>query len=389
MTETRPVFVLCAARTGSTLLRLLLDTHPDLASPPETHVARVCESLERTWKSVSPNGLTAKLPEARLREIARIAAQPLDWYAAEFGKKRWCDKSLDNITLVSLLAELYPEAQFVILVRHCLDFAVSGLDASRWGFAGYGFERYMRNSPGNTVHALVSYWCDYTERLLRARTELGERATFVRYEDLVRQPDQVMAGVFDFLELPPIERLATTAFHVAHDIGPGDHKVTFTDGVHTSSVGTGRRVPIHLVNHELLPRMNRVLAGAGYAGVDRNWNAGTDATAGADSVVAGQAVWGPDAPELPGCGHAVARGATVLLEDLDVCWTVDLATNEVAHCDRICAADGQLITDAATLRELVSGQANIGAALRAGALRARGGAALVAGIVEVLRAVRP
>jgi Sulfotransferase family len=31
-----PVFVLCMGRSGSTLLRFLLDAHPDLACPPET-----------------------------------------------------------------------------------------------------------------------------------------------------------------------------------------------------------------------------------------------------------------------------------------------------------------------------------------------------------------
>jgi len=34
-----PVFILTAARSGSTLMRLILDTHPELASPPETGVA--------------------------------------------------------------------------------------------------------------------------------------------------------------------------------------------------------------------------------------------------------------------------------------------------------------------------------------------------------------
>jgi Sulfotransferase family len=36
-----PVFVLCMSRSGSTLLRLILDTHPDLACPPETNIPAV------------------------------------------------------------------------------------------------------------------------------------------------------------------------------------------------------------------------------------------------------------------------------------------------------------------------------------------------------------
>jgi hypothetical protein len=40
-----PLFVLCMARSGSTLLRFLLDAHPDLACPPETNLWMVCEKL--------------------------------------------------------------------------------------------------------------------------------------------------------------------------------------------------------------------------------------------------------------------------------------------------------------------------------------------------------
>ena len=40
-----PVFVLCAGRSGSTLLRFLLDAHPDLACPPETRLPWLARQL--------------------------------------------------------------------------------------------------------------------------------------------------------------------------------------------------------------------------------------------------------------------------------------------------------------------------------------------------------
>ena len=40
-----PVFVLCMGRSGSTLLRFLLDAHPDLACPPETNLPSLCAQL--------------------------------------------------------------------------------------------------------------------------------------------------------------------------------------------------------------------------------------------------------------------------------------------------------------------------------------------------------
>ena len=44
-----PVFILTASRSGSTLLRFILDTHPDFACPPETMITAACVSLLRSW----------------------------------------------------------------------------------------------------------------------------------------------------------------------------------------------------------------------------------------------------------------------------------------------------------------------------------------------------
>src|SRR5271168_4192255 len=47
-----PVFVLCNGRSGSTLLRFLLDAHPDLACPPETNVPSLCAQLATVWSLI-------------------------------------------------------------------------------------------------------------------------------------------------------------------------------------------------------------------------------------------------------------------------------------------------------------------------------------------------
>jgi hypothetical protein len=62
-----PVFVLCMGRTGSTLLRFLLDAHPDLACPPETNVSALCGQLANVWAHLARS---RRLP-ARGRGAAR------------------------------------------------------------------------------------------------------------------------------------------------------------------------------------------------------------------------------------------------------------------------------------------------------------------------------
>ena len=51
-----PVFVLTSSRSGSTLLRFILDSHPELACPPETTVASACASLLRSWAVLEDAG---------------------------------------------------------------------------------------------------------------------------------------------------------------------------------------------------------------------------------------------------------------------------------------------------------------------------------------------
>jgi Sulfotransferase family len=48
-----PVFVVCAGRSGSTLLRFLLDAHPDLACPPETRLPAMCTQIAAVWQQLA------------------------------------------------------------------------------------------------------------------------------------------------------------------------------------------------------------------------------------------------------------------------------------------------------------------------------------------------
>ena len=59
-----PVFVLCMGRSGSTLLRFLLDAHPDLACPPETSLPALCRQLAVVWSLIEGAPLSAERGDA-------------------------------------------------------------------------------------------------------------------------------------------------------------------------------------------------------------------------------------------------------------------------------------------------------------------------------------
>ena len=134
-----PVFVLCMGRSGSTLLRFLLDAHPDLACPPETKLPAMCTQLAAVWQQLAG---TSPLPGpaiAGIRQALDLMIQP---YLARRGKRRYCDKSLGTAEHVAVLREIFPGARFLCLYRHPMDVIASGIEACPWGLAGFGFDGY-------------------------------------------------------------------------------------------------------------------------------------------------------------------------------------------------------------------------------------------------------
>ena len=95
-----PVFVLTASRSGSTLLRFILDSHPDLACPPETGIARTCANLVLNWSVLegtrSPSAGSESLPPEAGLAVRATIDQMFGRYLERRGKLRWCDKSLDT-----------------------------------------------------------------------------------------------------------------------------------------------------------------------------------------------------------------------------------------------------------------------------------------------------
>jgi hypothetical protein len=277
-----PVFVLTVARSGSTLLRFILDAHPDLACPPELGVGATCAGLLRVW-SVTEGTLDAGvLPRlgaehltdravSGIRAAVEAAFVP---YLAGRGAARWCDKSLDTLPWAGLVARIWPDARFICLYRHAMDVIGSSLEACPWGLDGFGFERYTVQYPGNNVAAAGASWVAGVSTMIEfEKAHLG-RTLRIRYEDLVIDPESVAAEIFDFAGVAPEPGISQSCFTAAHEAnGPGDPKIWFTTGVSVRSVGRGSDVPAGKLPPPLRTAMNEALSDLGYVQVGEDWNA--------------------------------------------------------------------------------------------------------------------
>ena len=204
-------FVVGIARSGTTLLRLMLDAHPQLTIPPETHfLPRLFTHFDR-WVEQGIEG--AELRERAMelivshprwgdidldpQEVERRMAHhdPLtagdaarsfyEAYAAQEGKPRWGDKSPPYTWKAKRIQRALPEAHFIHLIRDGRDCVASLKRMSWWG--------------QSSIDAMVM-WTHSVDCGRRAARRLPADAFYaVRYEQLVTDPRGELMAVCDFL----------------------------------------------------------------------------------------------------------------------------------------------------------------------------------------------
>ncbi len=195
-------FIVGVPRSGTTLLRLLLDAHPQLAIPAETGVA-----LAVADEPAGPGELATRLralepwPDLEIgdAELDAIFASVEPWstggglralfrsYARRHGKPRWGDKTPLHIEHMPRLAELLPEAHFIHIHRDGRDVAVS--------------LRALPFAPGDgSVETIATVWRDQIACARSVRDTLPHYRE-VRYEELVADPAAVLADLCAWLGL--------------------------------------------------------------------------------------------------------------------------------------------------------------------------------------------
>lgn len=193
------VFVAGLHRSGTSLVARCLAAHPEVSGLSATGVAEdEGQHLQEVYRPASyygGPGTFAFDPRARLTEVdaaaasvpARKRAQRL--FAAwapywDLAKPVLVEKSPPNLLMLRFLQQLYPQASFVLVLRHPV---VVSLATAKWC-------RML------SVEALVAHWLQAHE-LAAEDAALLRRVHVIRYEHLVRDPRPVLDGLVSFLDL--------------------------------------------------------------------------------------------------------------------------------------------------------------------------------------------
>ena len=231
-------FIVGVGRSGTTMLRLMLDAHPALTIPPETHfVPDLIDAIEagatpeqavETMTAVRQWGDLGIEPAEVLERWSKLdsfeAPEALRAFYAIYqerqDKPRWGDKTPIYVKNMRKIEKTLPEARFIHVIRDGRDVALS-----RW-----------KRTLGDKDPAPAAQVAEGWQRRIRRAQKQGSKLNHyleLRYEDLVTDTEPNLRKICEFLELDwdPVvlryyEHAAERMAEMARDLPATDGKPT-------------------------------------------------------------------------------------------------------------------------------------------------------------------
>lgn len=240
-----PIFVIGSPRSGTTLTRIILDSHPSISCGPETHFLTDLHRLaDAHWWRVERFGVDREYWDQLARDF--YAGIHID-YMNRRGRRRWAEKTPGYTLDLDYVDRLFPDARYVHVIRDGRDVVASY--RYRWGY------RSALNAARD--------WVDHVEAGLRFGHRAGDRYHEFRYEHLVQEPEEVLRSMFAFLEEPWDPRVLNfdqkSPLAASRRQQSGDQSL-----IYTSRVGVGAKELDPVLRRLVEARAGRLLRELGY-----------------------------------------------------------------------------------------------------------------------------
>lgn len=277
MTEkTPPLFVVGAPRSGNTLIRRVLMASEQIYIPPETYVVGQILSRWRDWRKLRWREKTRLIAAAFEHhsmfddfEIATfhpfvLAADALpdsqhtpqdamdclyQFMAAQHGftQERWGDKTPWNTMYIKDIVRTYPDAYFLYIFRDGRDVIASQVKAG------------MRD-----VDEAAYRWIQANDACRKHLNGAKRPHLHVKYENLVRNPEQEFRRIFDWADLDYDAGFLTKIPKKLGDVGRHEHHAAVMKPISDSSVGAWQKT-MHADDFVALPdRFRKLMNQLGY-----------------------------------------------------------------------------------------------------------------------------
>ena len=207
------IFMIGIQRSGSNLLRLMLNELPEIAAPHPPHILQRMMPLVSRYGDLSVDGAFALLVDdvcrlvetnpvpwegvrldrknvaARCRErnLVAVFGAVYDVMAEAWGARTWCCKSLANIYYLPEIEDYFSDAKYVYLYRDGRDVAVS------FSKAVVGEKHFYH---------IAKEWNEAQQLALSFRERVPSRRFFnLSYEELTTDTERAIRALCDFLDV--------------------------------------------------------------------------------------------------------------------------------------------------------------------------------------------
>ncbi|MEO8092275.1 MAG: sulfotransferase [bacterium] len=257
--ETTPApapFVVGVGRSGTTMLRLMLDAHPEMAVPPETHflpdVIRACdrgaspervvEILQRSRRwgdmGIGDSEIRCRFASLERWDATQACRAIYQAYAEPKGKSRWGDKTPKYSLVMAEIEDALPEARFIHLIRDARAVALSRVN--------------MVEGRGEKAPSPAGVAGRWAKRIRQARRQ-GERLggyLEVRYEDLVIETEPTLRRICEFIELEFDPAMLDYHEHASERLSEIARDLPDAEGKRKGVVAGEHRLKVHALAKE-------------------------------------------------------------------------------------------------------------------------------------------
>jgi hypothetical protein len=203
-----PFFIFSCGRSGSSLLSRMLNKHPRIAVPYESHLFNTFypwlkyygdltnpRNRERLVNDIlSTDVLQDWSPQVDLRKVLSlirvhnfggIVDAILQSWAESLNKSRWGEKTPKHLFYWREIHEYFPKAKFIHIVRDGRDVSISWIKA--------------RFGP-KTIYSAAKQWDSYLKVIEGFRNSICSQTFYeIHYEDLLENPEKILSEICNFL----------------------------------------------------------------------------------------------------------------------------------------------------------------------------------------------
>eukprot|EP00063_Salmo_salar_P044260 XP_014019095.1 PREDICTED: protein-tyrosine sulfotransferase 1 isoform X1 [Salmo salar] len=188
------VFIGGVPRSGTTLMRAMLDAHPEVRCGEETRVIPRILAMKQMWSRsgrekmrLDEAGVTDEVLDAAMQafllEIIVKHGEPANFL---------CNKDPFALKSLSYLAKIFPHAKFVLMIRDGRA-SVHSMISRKVTIAGFDLGSYRD---------CLTKWNRAIETMYSQCLDASDKCLPVHYEQLVLHPEKWMRTLLKFLDIP-------------------------------------------------------------------------------------------------------------------------------------------------------------------------------------------